>query len=277
MDGSDGVEPLGGLTSRPSQIQPPTSGDAPLCTYVRAGLSRFGIMADRRPPNSIRRSWKHSKQGVCSQRDGNGVSIASDAARRAQVFIARPPPYGHALCRVVGDARGLDVDLGRVYAAALRMESLKTRCPVSRSFIFFRRELAPAYFDHIMGFCQRAKFSATITQESDHVQTNLGLVAAGLGLSLLPKSVTGVQREGVVYRPLAPPIPYVETGVVYPARRSKSNAPSVPARRPNCRPNNASPASRLIGSYCLVAVRTKLNCRARAKDIHRRRSRSVAD
>jgi DNA-binding transcriptional LysR family regulator len=95
----------------------------------------------------------------------------------------------------------------------------RRRCPLralqGEPFIFFRRELAPAYFDYVMGFCQRARFTATITQESDHIQTNLGLVAAGLGLSLLPEAVTGVKRYGVIYRPLAPPVPYVETAVIY--------------------------------------------------------------
>ena len=46
-------------------------------------------------------------------------------------------------------------------------------------------------------------------------------MAAGLGLSLLPEAVTGVKRDGVVYRPLAPPVPYIEMGVVH--RRDDRN------------------------------------------------------
>jgi DNA-binding transcriptional LysR family regulator len=51
--------------------------------------------------------------------------------------------------------------------------------------------------------------------ETDSIQTNLGLVAAGLGVSLLPASIRKLQRAGVVYRPLAPPAPHVEMAVAY--------------------------------------------------------------
>ena len=42
-------------------------------------------------------------------------------------------------------------------------------------------------------------------QEVTHLQTQLGLVAAGLGVSLVPSGVTNLPRPGVVYREVSGP------------------------------------------------------------------------
>jgi DNA-binding transcriptional LysR family regulator len=57
-----------------------------------------------------------------------------------------------------------------------------------------RAALAPL----IDGFAEEA-----IVQEVGEMQTLIGLVAAGVGLSLVPESVRALARSGVVYRPLA--------------------------------------------------------------------------
>ena len=82
-------------------------------------------------------------------------------------------------------------------------------------YIFFPREIAPGFYDEIVGFCRRAGFSPNVVFETDHLQTNLGFVAMGLGVSLLPASVECLKREGVIYRPMRPPVPHVELAMAY--------------------------------------------------------------
>ncbi len=48
-----------------------------------------------------------------------------------------------------------------------------------------------------------------ITQEVAEMQTVIGLVAAGTGISLVPESVSALMREGVTYRPLSDGAPAV--------------------------------------------------------------------
>ena len=48
-----------------------------------------------------------------------------------------------------------------------------------------------------------------ITQEVAEMQTVIGLVAAGAGISLVPESVSALMREGVTYRPLSDGAPAV--------------------------------------------------------------------
>lgn len=83
------------------------------------------------------------------------------------------------------------------------------------NYIFFPRRIAPKTYDMLVSFCRAAGVTLRVTQESDHVQTTLGLVAAGLGVSLIPASVRHIQRKGVTYRHLRPPVPWIEMCVAY--------------------------------------------------------------
>jgi DNA-binding transcriptional LysR family regulator len=60
-----------------------------------------------------------------------------------------------------------------------------------------------------------------IAQEAIQMQTIVNLVSAGLGLALVPRSVTQLQRPGVVYRPLPAALtehaPQCETSLLWPA------------------------------------------------------------
>jgi DNA-binding transcriptional LysR family regulator len=54
-----------------------------------------------------------------------------------------------------------------------------------------------------------------IVQEVAEMQTVIGLVAAGVGVSLVPESVRALQRRGVTYRSLAEGAPTVELAVAW--------------------------------------------------------------
>jgi DNA-binding transcriptional LysR family regulator len=47
------------------------------------------------------------------------------------------------------------------------------------------------------------------------MQTIVSLVSAGMGLALVPQSVSNLMRPGVEYRALADPTPLVETGIAW--------------------------------------------------------------
>ena len=68
------------------------------------------------------------------------------------------------------------------------------------SFIVFARQQGPAFYDSMLAACQRAGFSPRIAQEAPRVTTALGLVAAGLGITLVPASMQRIALEGVVFR-----------------------------------------------------------------------------
>ena len=69
-------------------------------------------------------------------------------------------------------------------------------------FVIFNRGDAPAIYDQTMRICERAGFSPRIVQEARPLATVVGLVATGLGVSIVPASTQRINIDHVVYRPL---------------------------------------------------------------------------
>jgi DNA-binding transcriptional LysR family regulator len=72
----------------------------------------------------------------------------------------------------------------------------------AETFILYRRPLGPGLYDAIIAACQRAGYSPRIGQEAPRMLATLSLVAAGLGVTLIPASMRRIGIEGVAYRPL---------------------------------------------------------------------------
>jgi DNA-binding transcriptional LysR family regulator len=81
---------------------------------------------------------------------------------------------------------------------------LRLRQFADDGFIQFSRAQGNVIYDGAIASCQRAGFSPRIAQESSGVQTTLALVAAGLGVAMVPASLQQLKRPGVVYRELPP-------------------------------------------------------------------------
>jgi len=69
----------------------------------------------------------------------------------------------------------------------------------SDSFILLPRAVGPGFYDAAISSCEQAGFEPRLAQEVGEWQTVLALVAAGLGVALVPESVRNWQRPGVVY------------------------------------------------------------------------------
>ncbi|TDK67996.1 LysR family transcriptional regulator [Sapientia aquatica] len=81
--------------------------------------------------------------------------------------------------------------------------------------IIFPRKIAPTFYDAILGCFQQAGITPEIGQEAIQMQTIIGLVSAGMGIALVPQSVSNLKRPGVVYYDLVEKTPLVETGLAW--------------------------------------------------------------
>ena len=70
---------------------------------------------------------------------------------------------------------------------------------------------------HVVRSCHAAGFEPNVAFESDDYQTVQGLVAAGVGVALIPELALSVVREDVVIRALAPAPPLRQVIAVVPA------------------------------------------------------------
>src|SRR5439155_1070204 len=84
-------------------------------------------------------------------------------------------------------------------AAAIRMPLAEL---AAETFILYRRPLGPGLYDAIIAACQRAGYSPQIGQEAPRMLSTLSLVAAGLGITLIPASMQRLRVDGVAYRRL---------------------------------------------------------------------------
>ncbi len=104
-----------------------------------------------------------------------------------------------------------------------RQEAVDLADLAHEPYIIVNRHVAVTMHDHIIFLCQKAGFSPKVVQQVDHVQFMLSLIASNVGLSLLPKRVTMLPREGVAFRPLRPPIPKIALGMIY----QRENRPAI--------------------------------------------------
>lgn len=103
-------------------------------------------------------------------------------------------------------------------------EKISLRSLTSEPFILFPRRLATGLYDQIISLCQQANFSPRVVQEAIQIQTIISLVAAEMGIAIVPVSIQNLQRTGVVYRHLREPTPEAAIAVVW---RSDDASPTV--------------------------------------------------
>jgi DNA-binding transcriptional LysR family regulator len=71
------------------------------------------------------------------------------------------------------------------------------------------------YNSQVLSMFHRAGFNPTVAQEIRHLNAAIGLVSAGLGLTILPESLGVVQVPGVVYRPITGSQEGAEIGIAW--------------------------------------------------------------
>lgn len=79
---------------------------------------------------------------------------------------------------------------------------LALRDLAEQPFVLFPRRHGPGLHDVIMDACQEAGFAPRVAHEPNEMQAVLACVASGLGVSLVPASLSGFHRGDVAYRRL---------------------------------------------------------------------------
>ena len=126
-----------------------------------------------------------------------GILIPADKDPR----LEWTPLYREPLVAILPRSSRFAKQSGPIGVKALRGET----------FVLFPRTLAPSLYDKIIAYREKAGFSPKVGQEARQMQTIIGLVAGGLGVSIVPECMQNLRRRGVVYKKLAPATPQVTT------------------------------------------------------------------
>ena len=149
--------------------------------------------------------------------------LVTEALFDEDVLIALP--QGHPLAK----------------AASLRLARL-----ADQPFVLFSQSFGSGLYDEIIAACRRAGFSPRIGQEASQITSIVNLVAAGLGVSLVPASMQQVHSVGVAYRRIAGDAPKARLSLAYRADDSSATVRNMVAL-----------ARAMVGTMALTARRRR--------------------
>jgi DNA-binding transcriptional LysR family regulator len=134
-----------------------------------------------------------------------------------------PDPSGVVVHPLLEEAMVVALPIGHRMASSADDVALKLAALAGETFILYRRPVGPGLYDAIIASCHGAGFSPLVGQEAPRILSTLSLVAAGLGVSLVPASLQHLRMDGVIFRQLAgEPQPKAPLNLAY--RRDEASA-----------------------------------------------------
>ena len=101
-------------------------------------------------------------------------------------------------------------------------QSISLKSLAEEAFVLFPRKHGPGLYDLIVRACHDAGFTPKMAYEANEMQAILAYVAGGLGVTLVPGSVTGFHLHDIAYRPLKGSRTCIELALIWnPANASK--------------------------------------------------------
>ncbi len=121
---------------------------------------------------------------------------------RLDVAFVRPPlrePTTITFHPLVDEPLVAAVPRGHQFA---ERPSIDLRELASQIFILYPRAIRPGLADTIVTACEQAGFTPRVGQYAPQLSSTINLIAASFGLSLVPKSMQGMQPHLVSYVPI---------------------------------------------------------------------------
>jgi DNA-binding transcriptional LysR family regulator len=94
-------------------------------------------------------------------------------------------------------------------------EQIAVSLLANEPFVLQSRQQGGGYYVQLMKLCLAAGFSPNVVQEVTESHTIVGLVAAGIGVSLVPQSIRNMRSQGIEYRELEGPPTMTEIALAW--------------------------------------------------------------
>lgn len=131
-----------------------------------------------------------------------------------QIGFIRPPIQDPAITLEIVKREPLLVALPLAHPLAKRTQ-IPIMALATEPWVTLPADLGLGFSSLVLNLCRDAGFTPKVSQVATQIHTMISLVAAGLGVTLVPASVSSLRRAGVAYRKLANETPLVETSVAY--------------------------------------------------------------
>lgn len=155
-------------------------------------------------PRIIREYRKNYPSVDITLHEGNAGELTEQVtSERVDVGILRAPvarPQGVQFHRLLNEEMLLVLPTGHPQLKGGSETPVSLKDLSDEPFILVRRPGAPGMYANLMQACRNAGFEPRIAFEIERMLTNVSLVAAGAGISVVPASMKGLHTDSVVYR-----------------------------------------------------------------------------
>lgn len=162
------------------------------------------------------------------EESGSGELLASVVAGELDVAFVRMRVKDMPeleMEKVLEEPMWVAVPSGHKLASRTSARPLKLEELSNEPFVLYRRRAGQGLYDAILAAYVRAGFSPHIVQEAPRLTSCLSLVGAGLGISIVPESMTRLGGDGVVFLPLDAATQL--SAPLYLARREDSHSSAI--------------------------------------------------
>lgn len=125
------------------------------------------------------------------------------------VFLRKPAPIGLGLTSLHILDEPLIVALPNNHPLVNNQNDIHLLDLEPYDFVLYRRLAGQDLFDNILASCYLAGFSPNIVQEAPRLTSSLNLIAAGIGLSIVPESIKDFWNKQIVYKALKADTPCI--------------------------------------------------------------------
>jgi DNA-binding transcriptional LysR family regulator len=161
------------------------------------------------PPQAIR-SFRHANPQVTIQFEQDstpGLIERLQAGRVDAAFIrtAIGQPDGVRVLPLVEEPMVVALPASHPLANRKDHRGLTIRSLAHETFAGYPRAAGAGLYDSVIAACIASGFSPDIAYEAPQIVSTLNLVAAGMGISVVPASMQRLHLDEVVYRPMSGP------------------------------------------------------------------------
>lgn len=161
---------------------------------------------------AVLRQFREAFPAVSIHLEEDASSALIDSIRNEEndiVFLRKPAPISFGLNSVHILDESLIVALPNNHPLAEGHAPVHLLDLEPYDFVLYRRLAGQDLFDNILASCYQAGFSPNIVQEAPRLTSSLNLIAAGIGLSIVPEAIRDFWNKQIVYKTLQADTPCI--------------------------------------------------------------------
>jgi DNA-binding transcriptional LysR family regulator len=193
--------------------------------HVRVGFTESASFNPR--VTAAFRNFRTSYPEVEVSLEESPSTVLAAALREGRIdaaFVRPPLRTGEGIALHLIDEEEMVVAMSSSHPLASQTD-LDMRDLADETFVLYPRVERPGLADTVIAACEKAGFIPKVKQYTPQLSSTINLVAASLGISIVPRSMQGLQPQAVTYKSLRGQRLTALLGIAY--RTEETSAPTL--------------------------------------------------